>query len=332
MNWSEFFPIMTDEMVEEFQNKATPAEKERLEVDSVINARPEATHVMSVTLFWKHVDAGDPDLPEPTEEILRQASELGLVKRFSPWQHYVEPLLTGAERIRQTKPHVVVVVWLAADLRFLIPALIAVGCEVRLMKSSSLRHSPGAMWRFLALEDARLVTVVDSDDADKADIHLARTEQLPNLEQSSWKSPNGVDEEINGAGYFIYKPIIASGFGSRIPQPARLLLDAFIWHSLKGTFPLTVCYPKRGVTPIFGAFWPGYCFDEWFLACAVYPRLAVLGLITYHGHEPRGYAFTLDVEYATWLNPLHCLAFPFEPQPLECRPSYDSGRPEWGLP
>lgn len=46
-------------------------------------------HVLSVSIFWKHVGADDPELPTPTRESLIDAKRMGLVKRFSPWESYV---------------------------------------------------------------------------------------------------------------------------------------------------------------------------------------------------------------------------------------------------
>jgi hypothetical protein len=43
------------------------------------------SHLVSATLFWKHVNARDPELPRPTREMLVDAKRMGLVKRFAPW-------------------------------------------------------------------------------------------------------------------------------------------------------------------------------------------------------------------------------------------------------
>jgi hypothetical protein len=43
------------------------------------------SHLVSATLFWKHVNARDPELPLPTREMLVDAKRMGLVKRFAPW-------------------------------------------------------------------------------------------------------------------------------------------------------------------------------------------------------------------------------------------------------
>jgi len=53
---------------------------------------PTRKHVVSATLFWKHVNEGDPELPVPTRETLVDAKRMGLVKRFAPWESYIAPL------------------------------------------------------------------------------------------------------------------------------------------------------------------------------------------------------------------------------------------------
>ena len=113
--------------------------------------------MVAASLFWKNSQADEPDLPPLTRELLKNAGKLGLVKRFDPWPHYVQPLLDGAEKLALARPEIVFRVYLAADLEFLIEDFVEFICEVQVMKSSSIRHNPGAMWRFLALEYEGLV-------------------------------------------------------------------------------------------------------------------------------------------------------------------------------
>ena len=108
MSWTDIFPMLSDEMLDAY--RAGVSEKERgqyeewLGVERIVPAAsrkvqsPEGMgkskpHVVSATLFWKHVNGADPELPVPTRERLVMAKRLGLVKRFSPWESYVEPLI-----------------------------------------------------------------------------------------------------------------------------------------------------------------------------------------------------------------------------------------------
>lgn len=78
-------------------------------------------------------------------------------------------------------------VYLAADLEFLVDDLVAVGCDVYLMKSASIRHNPGAMWRFLALEAAdEWITVNDADRGKDILSDVERSEQA--MATTTWPS------------------------------------------------------------------------------------------------------------------------------------------------
>ena len=81
-------------------------------------------HIVGVSLFWKHAKECDPDFPEPTRELMMNAKQLGLVRRFSPWKTYVEPLLHPVPVHREQYPGVVFRVYLARNLEFLIGDLV----------------------------------------------------------------------------------------------------------------------------------------------------------------------------------------------------------------
>jgi hypothetical protein len=101
MSWTDIFPVLSEELAEEFRAKARPEERDQFEewfgVSRVLSGNrvmSEAPrHIVSATLFWKMVLGSDPDLPAPTRERLVMAKRMGLVKRFLPWESYVEPLL-----------------------------------------------------------------------------------------------------------------------------------------------------------------------------------------------------------------------------------------------
>src|SRR5690606_10885133 len=145
------------------------------------------SHVVSATLFWKHVAASDPDLPVPSLEYMVDAHRLGLVKRFSPWESYVEPLFLHSDRVTSENPNVRFRLYLGSDLDFLIPDLNALGWDVFLMKSPSIRYCPGGFWRFLALEDeGTLVTVIDTDRIDHVSNEIVRTRSMDEMGLGLW--------------------------------------------------------------------------------------------------------------------------------------------------
>jgi len=98
-------------------------------------------------------------------------------------------LIEGAEALAKLRPEIIFRGYLAADMEFLVPDLVEQNCEVHLMKSSSARHSPGAMWRFLALDHDGFVTITDSDRAAEVIHDLERTEGVLTLGLGHWRVP-----------------------------------------------------------------------------------------------------------------------------------------------
>jgi hypothetical protein len=161
MSWTDIFPVLSDEMLDAYRQGASGAElaqyDEWLGVERICPAKgrkaqpPDGVgktkpHVVSATLFWKHVIGADPDLPKPTRERLVMAKRMGLVKRFSPWESYVEPLIRYSPGTMERHPNVRFRLYLARDLDFLINDFTTLGWEVFLMKSPSLRYCPGGFW------------------------------------------------------------------------------------------------------------------------------------------------------------------------------------------
>jgi hypothetical protein len=260
-------------------------------------------HIVSVSLFWKHVSAGDPELPVPTRELLIDARRLGLVKRFSPWECYIEPLFLHSMEMMRRHPEVTFRVYLASDLDFLAEELVELGWEVCRMKSPSIRYCPGGFWRFLALDERdALVTVIDSDRIALATGDIERTELMGRLDLTLWRVPGYYNSETSKE--VRYRPILGGHFGARGGvMPVRECIEAFIWHWRHGTLPLTAKIPGQGEVPIKFAKWPDYGFDEWFQLAAMYPRLVPGGTLTFVPRDARSQLLPADIEYATWANP-----------------------------
>lgn len=306
MEWNDIFPILGDRELENYLRDATEEERKLGEewfgVERIINPQVSG-HVVATSLFWKNVDTEDPDLPELTLDLLKNAKSLGLVKRFEPWDHYILPLLEGAKQLNESRPDVVVRVYLAKDLEFLLDPL-SEFCEIRLMRSSSIRHSPGSLWRFLAIEDTDgLLTLADSDNMRNMEFDIDITKRMGVANLGFWRRPNIMDiDYIDNKKFMIYRSIVASRFGTGVRLPVRDLMEAFIWHTLKGNVSTHGTHPVDGVAEFFGRKWPGYCFDEWFLMCALYPRLAPFGCLTYLNDPCPSHLFPLDQQYLMRVN------------------------------
>jgi hypothetical protein len=307
MGWTDVFPVFTEEMVDEFEDQATPEDRVQLEewygTERVLNTQPKRKDIVSVSLFWKNVRAGDPELPVPTREILQNAQEMGLAKRFNPWDHYVKPLLEVVPTLQQKFPEVVFRVYLAKDMEFLADELAAAGNEVHVMKSSSIHFAPAGLWRFLPFsEDGRRVTVTDVDRLNELESDLVRSKTMEAAGVGAWRVP--VPMDLTADRHVCYLPFMGCQFGVRGGlMNARQLLDAFTWHSIRGNIESAVIFPGCGPLQIQAHKWPSYGFDEFFMTVAAYPRLAQHGMLTFVPTFTKSQLLSLDVEYVTWGNP-----------------------------
>lgn len=308
MSWSDIFPVLDDSMVAAYQAEATPDEKRDLgrlfEAEGIFNPRP-AKHIVSTSLFWKPTRKAEPDYPAPSREVMENPEKFGLSSRFeSPWDHYVVPLLTTARTLRTERPDLTPRVYLANDLAFLIEELTSADCEVYLMKSSSLRHNPGAMWRFLAMEEAGLVTVCDSDRAEDLLHNVERTELLATGTLKYWRTPYFPGEVGGNYGCpSTYRSTNACHFGAATSLPIRLLAEALLWNVARKKIE-TRCTVGPLKIPIYGTNWPDYGYDEYFLNTAVYPRMAKEGILTllYRRDQSHSYWLALDLEFCAKAN------------------------------
>jgi hypothetical protein len=321
MSWTDIFPVLEEEMITAYQEGVSEEEradfeewfgvkmiKERgrlaqcREFDAGETPTLLGKHIVSATLFWKHVNDGDPDLPVPTREKLVDARRMGLVKRFDPWSSYIEPLFAHSAAAMARHPDVTFRLYLATDLEFLIPELNALGWEVFLMKSPSLRYCPGGFWRFLALEeDGVLVTVIDTDRMNEVSHEISRTESMAEAGLGLWRVPGYYNSDLREQ--VRYRPILGGHFGARGGVAIRELIEAFIWHWRRGTLTLTANIPGIGTRPIQFSKWPNYGFDEWWQLAALYPRLAQKGTLTFIPSDARSLLLPADIEYAQWANP-----------------------------
>jgi hypothetical protein len=316
MSWTDIFPVMTSEDYALYDRTASQDEKNEMEMHfrvlEVYQAQ-ESKHIVSSSLFWRNARKEDDELPSPTRESMINARSLGLTGRYHPWEHYVQPLLVGAIKIKSERPDIVFRVYLAFDLKFLLTDLLAAGCEVHLMESSSVRHNPGAMWRFLALEEkGKWITVTDSDRAQEVIHDVQRTEHTMNANLGLWRVPYIFDSVKfdNDPGF--YRPVIACQFGAKGGIPIKELMKAFVWlNENKLIQNCCLLGNNREGAVISGVDFPTYGFDEWCLLAVVYPRMAIEGVLTFLPWDTpvSNQWLALDIEYVTWANPKSELFF-----------------------
>lgn len=305
MSWTDAFPVMSDEMVEEFEQFATPSEKAELEewygVKEILNAQ-DKPHLVSFSLFWKPGNASKKVYPTPTREILMNAGELGLDLRSEPWANHIQPVLEMVPALLCKFDDVVVRVYLASDLEFLVPDLVEAGCEVYLMRHPSLAHAPGVAWRLLAFaEKDKLVTMIASDGVHDIGHDLKRTRTMQKTGLGCWREPVCID--YDGSGRVIYNAFRGCHMGLVGGWTMEKLLHAFTWHCIRGNIPTVVELPGCAPRPIGSGYWPDVGFEEWFLSVVMYPRLAAQGMLTFVPTGTRSSLLLMDIEYVTWANP-----------------------------
>jgi hypothetical protein len=329
VSWTEIFPVLDDSMIEDYEASVTTAEREQFEewfgvysvhpagnnsgqpgshpaMDKGFPAGKESVgprqHLVSATLFWKHVNGADADLPVPTRKNMTDSIRLGLVKRFAPWESYVEPLMLWTPEAVRANPDVRFRLYLASDLKFLVDELTAVGWEAWLMKSPSIRYCPGGFWRFLALEEeGALVTVIDTDRMREVSHEIGRTRAMAQTGLGLWRVPGYYNSDLRKQ--VRYRPILGGHFGARGGVPVRKLIEAFLWHSARGSLRKTAFVPGIGERPIQFSKWPSYGFDEWFQLAALYPWLAPRGTLSFIPSDAMSLLLPADLEYALWANP-----------------------------
>jgi hypothetical protein len=303
MSWTDTFPVMSNEMVEQFEALSTPTDKAELNdwyaVSGIHNAQ-DNRHVVSTSLFWKPVNSSEKPYPAPTREILETERESD--QHSTPWNSLIQPVLETVPALLSKFDDITVRVYLASDLEFLLPDLVEAGCEVYLMGSPSLAHAPGTAWRTLAFSDKdRLITLVDADQMRNVAHDIKRTRAMDKGGHSCWREPVITDHDDHGR--IAYRPFKGSHLGISGGWPMEQLLHAFTWHFIRGTFPSTIEMPGCSPRPVSTGPWPDDGFEKWFLTVAMYPRWAAAGMLTF---VPSGFHSSLllmDVEYSAWANP-----------------------------
>ncbi len=299
MSWTDVFPVLTDDDVDFFDKHASfewrTTYDEWFGIERAINTKENPSHLVATSLFLRRDLLSNGTLDAVDHESIRNAEWLAVSK------NYVDPLIKGAALLRKSIPEAAFRVYLSNDLAFLVDDLVNVGCEVYLMKGGSISHNPGAMWRFLALENTSCPVInIDADHAPLVLPDIARTQAAVRVGVGSWRVPYNFGGPNEG-----YRPVNASQFGSLKPYPTGKLMQAFIWHNLHGRMRTTCNLDGLREAEIAGTRWPDYGFDEWFLLSVMYPRMAVEGLLTFVPWDipSLGQFFTLDIEYCTWANP-----------------------------
>jgi hypothetical protein len=305
MSWTEAFPVFTDAQVEEALGQFSPDDEAVFQNEFGIDSVSGRTgvpggHLLVFSLFCKATSSEDGEVAGLTAEMLKAPADFGLKFRHNPWDHYVEPLLQHGPAIVTSRPDLTLRIYLAQDLKFLVPML-APFAEVVVMKGSSVRSAPGMLWRFLPLDEGRYVTVLDADLASTSLIKIRVTERLFEAGLGYWRIP--VPFDLNSDNEIIYRTMAGCYWGCRVQLPITDLLKAFRWQQIRNQVPRLATHPwKLRKFVLFGSNWPDYGSDEYFKNLVLFPRLAESGTLTIMHKPSRSWLLPLDIEYITWAN------------------------------
>lgn len=297
MSWSDYYPIFTDEMVQAYESECPEREislvRKFFEIDRIINSQAQS-HIVALSL------AGVP--PGVPPEALNLYSELEDPEMIiGNWKSALRDKQRYFEDLKNSHPDTVVRIYLAAHLDSLIPMFTDAGFEIHLMTSDADCFGLSKLWPLLALNDGdHLVTLTTLDGLKSVVTDVTRTKATSEAGLQIWRTPFGSSFSKPVPTYF---PISSGSFGSTQGLPIKLLLESFLWHSMKETLPMEIVFPGAGSRRIDEADWRHKNYNEWFAALAIYPRAACGGTLTFlliRDHPP---LTCVDLEYVSWANP-----------------------------
>jgi len=208
------------------------------------------------------------------------------------WSSYLEPIL------RFDDPTVNLHVYVCP---FVFSALVAHDMVPRhhtyhVMLSSTTRHNPGAMWRFLGLDSDRPVLCVD---ADSLCCERPFLNEWIGSELAWWRRAHNGKSDFNNFddNSVFYHAVTASHFGYQphtIITAERIMdaLVAFYWAGHRGLVQNSVWHPDlQKECPIFGRNPAGYGFDELFLNQVIFPWMIKDGMFSVFPESDRRSTF-----------------------------------------
>ena len=253
-----------------------PEKKEELNemfrVEKIYNLKSgNNKKVLSFSLFWK-AGSLNRSQPEVNERTIYMTGT-GVKYNESFYDIYLKRLIKQLKNYKKIFKGWTARLYLAHDLKFLLPWFMDYDVEIFLMASNSIRANPGAMWRFLVFDDPsvscafiRDADLRNFDDSPDAIRWINRSETrgfFRVLAARKWEGdrPN-------------YSPIMAGRFGGKNIDWVHMekAMKGFILH--KTFHPDESRHPTDLATPEtpygWGNRFPDYGFDERFLKHVIY--------------------------------------------------------------
>jgi len=302
-------PLDPTKLVDAFIEATTHQYKAKLfnmfTPETVIQGRTTGVIKFTTSLFAQNHDYQNQRIPDKKvrslpvhdpDQTQRHLVDHGWVKQDRNWwRTYLQPILEFDDPAIDLEVYVCPLLFEAA--RSLLPER----HTYKVMRVPTIRHNPGAMWRFLGLSSSKPVFNIDSDALPYALPYLKEWEQSKCL----WfRKAHCADREINNFSddSVFYHPMTASEVGLKaggLPGVAQIRdwLCAFWWAANHGMVQNCVYYPPlKKMCSLFGRNPYGYGFDELFLMQVVFPLAFKKGIFSVFGpSDRRTYLAGLDL-------------------------------------
>lgn len=298
MSWTDHFPVL--EASADISPHG-PTNAWSTEVFSVDQSYVDSGkgHIVSTGASWLSLSRPQDSFPNvPRVMELLSGRTFGPLSRVEKWLVYLGQAVRGLQRRQEP---VGMRVYLAPELKDWAQAIAEAGGEAVVMAGNSFLESTN-LWRLLALEESRLVTLVGPHRIREAVQMADLTERMKLAALCFWREPGyGTARTRDMTDY---RPVLGAGMGSTGGLPIRRLLCDLDAAMSAGRIRPECRMPDGRTRRLAGAEWPQPGFDEWFLLAAVYPRVAQGGILTVvEGQRLSPTLLALDIEYVTWANP-----------------------------
>lgn len=302
-SWQSLFPVLTpSKIIDTFKEQGGKDQGYFLrlfEVESVNGNLSGDEGIFSTSLFLQNHETNLHPVSDLSGICFDGSSQCeaaivkaGWNKPSRPWfKHYAKPLMRydGRKAVKVYLSNNLKNTDLFKDLES--------KHQVSVMAANSIRHDPGALWRFLGLSQEGKVNICDCDNiGDETDI----SEMMVESGLRWWRNGHHGDYVIdfNDDDSLFYHPVSASSFGFSGPifsrEEIQWLLAGFTWMACNGLLQTHTYHPTlERVIPIFGANPWSYGFDELFCTLVLYPLMIAEGCISILPHPDHATAIGL---------------------------------------
>ena len=304
MSWTEYFPVVDDDLVDGVHEVALSSDLREIEAQFrplEEAGRKRASSLLSMVIDSVHCFAigGKDGASLATNGHLAYPADFAV--------ELILKVRTITALLDQRGQGEVLRIYLGANLGEFTQDLALAGAEVFLMPEAPSRTGYLRLCKFLALNEGCPVTFGDFRKIELLEGDLERTRVMAMSQLGIWRIPRieAEDDDLR----MTYRPISDGRLGTVAYPGITELLVAFVWLLLKGELPRQVSMPGCGMRMLTWGQWGGGDIDDLFGAVMLFPRMAAEGVLTFVGAGTKSLWLPIDVEYVTWANAKSQLVF-----------------------